>query len=155
MEGYHGDACRTFLCGNVKPEVQDLVRVTEESFWIAVKYGVLGNRIGDISHQVQAHCEAHGYGIVRELTGHGIGQNLHEEPDLLNYGKPGRGLRLELGMTLALEPMVTLGKRNIAQKDDGWTIVTQDGLPAAHYENTFVVTEEGPMVLTCPERMLP
>lgn len=155
IDGYHGDACRTFLCGEVSQELKDLVRVTEESFWIGVAKAVPGNRLGDISAAVQEHCEKHGYGIVRELTGHGIGRNLHEAPDLLNYGKAGHGVRLKPGMCLALEPMVTLGHYSIDVLDDEWTIVTRDGKAAAHYENTFAITEDGPVILTCPERTRP
>lgn len=155
LDGFHGDACRTFLCGDVSPELRDLVRVTEESFWLGVKQAVSGNRLGDISHAVQEHCEKHGYGVVRALTGHGIGKKLHEAPDLLNYGRAGHGVRLSNGMCLALEPMITLGSYGIVQLDDGWTIVTDDGSAAAHYENTFAITEEGPLILTCPERTRP
>lgn len=152
LNGYHSDACRTFLCGNVSEEVKDLVKVTEESFWKAMEFAYPGKRLGDMSHAVQSHCEAHGYGIIRELSGHGIGQDLHEDPEILNYGKPGKGIRLESGMVLCLEPMVTLGSRQIMLTEDEWTIVTRDVKPASHYENTFVVTDDGPEILTCPER---
>lgn len=149
LNGFHSDACRTFLCGNVSQEVQDLVRVTEESFWKAMEFAKPGNRIGDMSSAVQRHCEGHGYGVVRELSGHGIGRNLHEDPEILNYGKPGKGPRLEVGMVLCLEPMITLGSPRIGILDDEWTIVTLDGKPASHYENTFAITADGPMILTC------
>lgn len=155
LDGYHGDACRTFLCGNVREEWRDLVRVTEESFWLGVRKAIPGNRLGDISHTVQEYCENHGYGVVRDLTGHGIGKQLHEEPDLLNFGRAGHGVRLCAGMCLALEPMITLGDYAITQLEDGWTIVTEDGSAAAHYENTFAITEDGPVILTCPERIRP
>lgn len=155
VDGFNGDACRTFLCGNVCDEWKKLVQVTEESFWLAVKQAVPGNRLGDISHAVQAHCEAHGYGVVRDLTGHGIGRDLHEDPEVLNYGPAGRGLRLKKGMCLAVEPMITLGTFQIEVLEDEWTIVTRDRKPAAHYENSFVILEDGPYILTCPERTRP
>ena len=107
-----------------------------------------GNRLGDLSAAVQAHAERQGYGVVRELTGHGIGRHLHEEPDLPNFGRAGHGLRLETGMVLAMEPMINLGTRRVLMQDDGWTIVTADNKPSAHYENTFAVTDDGPKVLT-------
>lgn len=152
INGYHGDACRTFLCGNVAPEIRDLVRVTEESFWKGLEKAYPGNRLGDISAAVQAHIEEHHYGIVREFTGHGLGRSLHEDPELPNYGRAGHGLRLCEGMVLALEPMVTLGSPAIGVLDDDWTIVTQDGKAAAHYENSFAITARGPLLLTCPSR---
>lgn len=148
LNGYNGDACRTFVVGETAPEIQKLVDVTEESFWKGLEQAYIGKRIGDISHAVQAHCEAHGFGVIRELTGHGIGRDLHEEPNLLNYGRPGRGPRLEVGMCLCLEPMITLGDYDIAILDDEWTIVTSDGLAASHYENTFAITADGPKCLT-------
>ncbi len=148
LDLYMADACRTFCVGEVDARVRELVRVTEESFWLGLEQAVLGKRIGDISHAVQVHCEKHGFGIVREMSGHGLGRNLHEGPELLNYGNPGRGLRLEAGMTLCLEPMVTLGDYRIGIESDEWTIVTLDGSPAAHYENCFVVTPAGPKVLS-------
>ena len=149
-DGFHGDACRTFCCGQVSEELRELVRTAEEAFWLAVREAQVGRRLGDISAAVQTHVEARGYGIVRELTGHGIGRHLHEDPDLLNYGKAGRGLRLQAGICLALEPMITLASPSIRLKSDGWTIVTRDGSAAAHYENSFAILETGPYVLTCP-----
>ncbi len=148
LDGYHADAARTFAVGQVQQEVLALVRVTRECFWLACQKAHPGRRLGDLSATIQAHAEAHGYGVVRELTGHGIGQDLHEDPDLPNYGTAGRGLRLEPGLVLAMEPMINQGGSAIQLKADGWTIVTADGLPSAHYENTFVVTQEGPRVLT-------
>ena len=148
LDGYHGDAARTYIVGQVPDRVRQLVQVTEEAFWKGLEQALPGNRLGDISAAVQEHCESHGFGVVRELTGHGIGTELHEAPNLPNYGKKGRGIRLAAGMTLALEPMVTLGSREIALAENDWTFVTRDGQPAAHYENTFAITEEGPLVLT-------
>lgn len=152
LNGLHSDACRTFLCGDVDDKVRELVRVTEEAFWLGVQQALPGKRLGDISHAVQAKCEAHGFGVVRELSGHGIGYQLHEAPEILNYGTAGKGLRLQEGMVLCLEPMITLGSYRIKLLDDAWTIVTRDGQPASHYENTFAIWADGPEILTCPER---
>ncbi|MGI6580178.1 MAG: type I methionyl aminopeptidase [Saccharofermentanales bacterium] len=146
--GYFGDACRTFLVGDVRPKWQKLVEVTEQSFWKGIKQVKRGNRLGDIGHAVQTHCEKHGFGVIRDLTGHGIGANLHEDPNLLNYGRAGRGLRLEPGMVMCLEPMITEGGFHIKLMSDQWTIVTADRKAAAHYENTFVITEKGVEILT-------
>lgn len=146
--GYYGDACRTFLVGNVKPAWKKLVEVTEESFWMGIAQVKKGNRLSDISHAVQEHCEKHGFGVIRDLTGHGIGANLHEDPNLLNYGRPGRGVRLEPGMVLCLEPMITEGSFHIKLMSDQWTVATKDGKAAAHYENAFAITSAGVEVLT-------
>ncbi|MEA4890829.1 MAG: type I methionyl aminopeptidase [Clostridiaceae bacterium] len=148
LDGYHGDAARTFAVGKISPELEQLIRVTEECFWLALEKAQIGNRLGDLSATVQAHAEKHGYGVVRELTGHGIGQHMHEEPDLPNYGRAGHGMRLENGLVIAMEPMINLGTRRVLMLDDGWTIVTADGQPSAHYENTLAITEHGPVVLT-------
>jgi methionyl aminopeptidase len=148
MDGYHGDAARTFPVGRVSAAVAKLVETTEKCFWDGFAKATVSNRIGDISAAVQQTAERNGYGVVRELTGHGVGRNLHEAPDLPNYGQTGHGNRLEPGMVLALEPMINLGSRRIRVLDDGWTIVTVDHQPSAHYENTLVVTREGPLILT-------
>ncbi|NLW10954.1 MAG: type I methionyl aminopeptidase [Clostridiaceae bacterium] len=148
IDGFHGDAARTFAVGETSSEKLDLMRVTEECFWIALELAKPGYRLGDLSNAVQQHAEKHGYGVVRELTGHGIGRELHEDPDLPNYGRSGHGLRLEPGMVLAMEPMINLGTRRIALESDGWTIVTADGRPSAHYENTFAITSDGPIIMT-------
>lgn len=154
LGGWQSDACRTFMVGTVSPEVRKLVEVTEQCFWLGLAEAMPGKRLGDIGHAVQRHAERHGYSVVRELTGHGIGRELHEDPTLLNYGKPGRGLRLYAGMTLALEPMINMGRKEIAmESDDGWTIVTDDGSYSAHYENSFAVTDDGPILLTCNESL--
>jgi methionyl aminopeptidase len=149
LDGYHADGARTFAVGRIDAETADLIRVTEECFWNAFSLARVGARLGDLSAAVQNHAEGHGYGVVRELTGHGIGRELHEEPDLPNYGKPGHGLRLEAGLVVAMEPMINQGTRRVVLLDDGWTIVTADGKRSAHYENTLAVTPEGPIVLTC------
>jgi len=151
LNGYHSDACRTYLVGDVKPEVRDLVTRTKQSFFEGLKYAKAGMRTGDIGHAVQEYCEGFGYGVVRELTGHGIGTSLHQDPEVLNYGKAGHGYKLKAGMAICIEPMITLGKRYIEQLSDGWTIVTRDGLPAAHYENTILITEDGPVMTTFEE----
>lgn len=148
LDGFHADAARTFKVGRVDKQVEELIAVTEKCFWQAFSLARQGNRTGDLSHAVQVCAENSGYGVVRELTGHGVGRHLHEEPDLPNYGRPGHGCRLESGMVLAMEPMINLGSRQIMILDDGWTIVTRDGRPSAHYENTFAITENGPVVLT-------
>lgn len=148
LNGYHGDAARTFLVGKVAPEIVDLVETTQQSFFEALKVCHVGMRLGDIGAAVQDYCEARGYGVVRELTGHGIGTSLHEDPSVLNYGTAGHGMRLREGMTIAIEPMITLGDYAIEQLSDGWTIVTADRSPAAHYENTVAITVDGPVILT-------
>ena len=148
LDGYHGDAARTFAVGQIDPKVADLIRVTEECFWQAFAKAKTGARLGDLSAAVQQHAEAHGYGVVRELTGHGIGRQMHENPDLPNYGHSGHGLRLEAGLVIAMEPMINLGTRRVVILDDGWTIVTADGKPSAHYENTLAITPDGPVILT-------
>lgn len=150
-QGYHGDSARTYLVGDVRPKWRELVRVTEEAFWEGMRQVKKGKRLGDIGHAVQTHCEKHGFGVIRELTGHGIGADLHEGPNLLNYGRPGRGVRLEPGMVMCLEPMITEGDFRIAILEDEWTIVTKDGKASAHYENTFAITESGVEILTLTE----
>ncbi len=148
FEGFHADAARTFAVGNISAEKARLIETTEKSFWAGFEKAVAGNRIGDISSAVQAVAEEQGYGVVRELTGHGVGRKLHEDPDLPNYGTAGRGMRLDVGLVLAMEPMVNLGTRTIAIQEDGWTIVTTDRKASAHYENTFAITADGPVILT-------
>ena len=148
LDGYQGDAARTFPVGKISPEVAQLVKVTEECFWIGFEQAKAGNRLGDLSNAIQMHAESFGYGVVRELTGHGIGRNMHEDPDVPNYGRKGHGLRIVPGLCIAVEPMITLGKKEIEVLDDDWTIVTADGKPASHYENTIAVTEDGPIITT-------
>ncbi len=148
IDGWHGDAARTFFIGDVQPEVRRLVRVTRECFYEGLRYARAGSRIGDISAAVQAHAESHGYGVVRELVGHGIGRQMHEPPDVPNYGIPGHGLRLKAGMTIAVEPMINLGGAAVQVLADGWTVIARDRRPSAHYENTIVITDGEPMLLT-------
>ncbi len=147
--GFHGDACRTFLIGNVSEDKRRLVKVTEECFFKAIEGLQAGVPLFDIGYKVQTHAEANGYGVVRALTGHGIGRNMHEDPSVPNYGKKGTGMRLKAGMTICIEPMITMGTYKVNfNRDDGWTVTTADGKPAAHYENTVLITEDGVEILT-------
>ena len=148
LDGYHGDAARTFAVGEISPEAKQLIRVTEECFWIGFEFAKEGFRLGDLSSAIQLHAESYGYGVVRELTGHGIGRHLHEDPDVPNYGRKGHGLRITPGLVFAVEPMINMGTREIEVLDDEWTIVTADGKPSAHYENTIAITENGPIITT-------
>ena len=148
--GFHGDCAATFACGEISAEAQDLIRVTRESFFEGIKLAKKGHRVQDISAAVQAYVESHGYSIVREYVGHGIGKNLHESPEVPNFGTAGRGVRLLPGMTLAIEPMVNAGGAAIQLLSDGWTVKTRDGKNAAHYENTILITDGEPEILTAP-----
>ena len=147
-DGFNGHAARTFIVGNGSSEAKKLVDVTKQAFFEGIKYAKPGNRIGDISHRIGEFVESNGFNVVREFQGHGIGREMHEDPGIPNYGKAGRGIRLEPGMTLAVEPMVIAGRRDIYQDYDGWTILTQDGSLSAHYENTILITEKEPEILT-------
>ena len=147
-KGYNGDAARTFAIGKVSEEASKLIRVTEECFWKAVELIKPGIYLSDISHAIQQHAEANGFSIPREYTGHGIGTELHEDPVIPNYGLPGHGPKLRVGMCLAIEPMLHQGKRDTKVMSDGWTVKTVDGKLASHYENTIVITEGGYEVLT-------
>lgn len=147
-EGFHADAARTFPVGNVSIEKQKLINVTKESFFEGIKDIKAGSRLGHISHRIQAHLEKNGYGVVRELVGHGVGEKLHEDPMVPNYGKYNSGVMLQEGMTLAIEPMSTLGKKDVFLEDNDWTVTTQDGLASAHYENTVLITKNGVEILT-------
>ena len=146
--GYHGDACRTFCIGAVAPEVKQLVKVTEECFFKAIEDLRAGSALYDIGYAVQQYAEAHGYGVIRSYTGHGIGREMHEDPSVPNYGKLGTGMRLKAGTVLCIEPMIAMGSWKVNVLRDGWTAVTVDGKPAAHYENTVVVREDGVEILT-------
>ena len=146
--GWQGDAARTFLVGKVSEEKQNLVKVTEECFFNAIRNLRDGSPIGDIGYYVQSHAESHGYGVVRALTGHGIGRDMHEDPSVPNYGKKGTGIRLREGVALAIEPMINAGSYKVTFMPDGWTVKTIDGKPSAHYENTVVITENGVEILT-------
>jgi methionyl aminopeptidase len=141
--GFYGDSAYTFMVGDVKPEVRKLLRITKESLYKGIEQAVNGMRIGDISEAVQKHAEANGYGVVRELVGHGVGRNLHEDPEVPNYGKKGTGPKLKEGLVIAIEPMINLGKKNVKQAKDGWTIIASDGMPSAHFEHTIAVTTQG------------
>lgn len=147
-DGYFGDATRSYVVGGENPEAERLIKVTEECFWEGLKNAVIGNRISDISYAIQKHAEENGYSVVREFQGHGVGFEMHEEPGVPNYGKPGKGPRLQEGMVLAIEPMINAGTKDIYEDYNGWTILTDDGKLAAHYENTIVITKDGPKVLT-------
>ena len=154
VDGFHGDCAATFYCGKVSDEAKRLVEVTEQSFWEAMKFARAGQRVSDISHAVQQYVEKHGYSVVRDFVGHGVGAKLHEAPEVPNYGKPGHGSRLLRGMTLAVEPMVNAGGAAIRQLSDGWTVKTADGKYAAHYENTILITAGDPELLTDAEGSL-
>jgi len=147
-DGWVADAARTFPVGPITPVAQKLLETTKESLFAAVPQCMAGNRLGDISHAIQRHVEAEGFSIIRSLVGHGIGREMHEDPQIPNYGPPGRGPRLEQGMVLAIEPMVTAGRHQVRMADDHWSIFTQDGSLAAHFEFTIAITADGPRVLT-------
>ena len=153
LNGFHGDAARTVLIGDVPEKIRELVRVTKECFFEGLRFARADNRISDIAKAVQRHAEAHGYGVVRDLVGHGIGRAMHEPPDVPNFweSRMGHGARLEPGMTIAIEPMINLGTYEVVQLDDGWTVEAEDGLPSAHYENTVAITEGEPRLLTLHE----
>lgn len=147
--GFHGDACRTYLIGNVSEEKRKLVKVTEECFFKAIENLKAGTPLYDIGYAVQQHAEANGYGVVRALTGHGIGREMHEDPSVPNYGRKGTGIRLKAGMTICIEPMINMGTFRVDfDKKDGWTVRTADGKPSAHYENTVLIKEDGVEILT-------
>ena len=148
LNGFYGDSAVTVAVGRVAPETARLLTVTQESLEKGIEQVRLGGRVSDIGHAIQAHVEAHGFSVVREFVGHGIGASLHEEPQIANYGEPGRGPRLAEGMTLAIEPMVNMGRPGVKVLPDGWTAVTKDGSLSAHFEHTVAVTKEGPLVLT-------
>lgn len=146
--GFHGDAARTFTVGNVSPEVKQLVKVTEECFYKGIEGLKAGTPLYDIGYKVQKHAESFGYGVIRSYTGHGIGREMHEDPSVPNFGKAGTGMRLRAGTVLCVEPMIAMGSWRVKILDDEWTAVTTDGKPAAHYENTLVVREDGVEILT-------
>ena len=146
--GFHGDAARTFAVGEISPAKQKLIDVTKQSFFEGLKFVKIGGKLGDVSHAIQAYVEKYGYGVVREMVGHGIGRRLHEDPSIPNYGTAGTGFTLRKGYALAIEPMITLGDHHITIDRDGWTCRTRDGLPSAHYENTVIITDNGVEILT-------
>ena len=148
MDGFYGDHAKSFSVGKVDEKRQELMDVTRQCLLDAIEQAVPGNRIGDISHAVQTKAESHGYGVVRELVGHGIGTNLHEEPQIPNFGSPGKGPRIEVGMCFAIEPMINMGTPDVYTKKDGWTVCTKDGLPSAHFEHSITITKNGAIILT-------
>lgn len=147
-KGYYGDAARTHAVGEISPRARELIEVTRESFYEGIKFAKEGYRLSDISHAVQSHVEKHGFSVVRNYVGHGIGTSMHEEPQIPNYGPPGKGPRLKSGMVLAIEPMVNIGTYDVKVLSDGWTVETLDGEYSAHYENTIAITDEEPEILT-------
>lgn len=154
LNGYVSDSCYTFPVGEVSPEMQRLLRVTKEALYIGIDQCKAGNRIGDIGHAVQQHCEKNGYNVVRELCGHGVGFKMHESPNVPNYGVRGTGPLLKEGMVIAVEPMVNMGSKNVKfSEEDGWTCRTKDGRPAAHYEHTVAIGPDGPDILTSFEEI--
>lgn len=148
LNGYHGDMARTFCAGNVSEEARKLIEVTKECFWCGISYATEGARIGDIGHAVESFAHENGFSVVEDYVGHGVGTHLHEDPDVPNYGKAGKGMRLRKGMTIAVEPMINAGVKDVVQLDDGWTVVTKDGKLSAHYENTIAITDGEPLILT-------
>ena len=146
--GYYGDGATTVAVGEVEDRVKELLKVTEEALYRGIEAARVGNRVGDISFAVQSHVESHGFSVMREFVGHGVGKRIHEEPPVPNFGEPGRGPLLKEGMTIAIEPMVAMGSGEVRIKEDGWTAVTVDGSWAAHFEHTIAVLEEGPRILT-------
>ncbi len=144
VDGFYGDSALTVAVGLIPPKVAELLKVTEEALYKGIEKAVVGNRLSDISHAIQNHAEAAGFSIVTDFVGHGIGRQLHEEPQVPNYGKPGQGPRLQVGMVLAIEPMVTMGDAAVRVLEDQWTAVTRDGSLAAHFEHTIAIQEEGP-----------
>ena len=147
-DGFNGDCARTYSVGKIDKASQKLMEVTKQAFFEGIKFAKKGNRIGDISHAIGEFVEKNGLNVVKEFQGHGIGRQMHEDPGIPNYGKAGRGVRLEPGMTLAIEPMVRAGSDEILELEDGWTIITEDGARSAHYENTILITENEPEILT-------
>lgn len=148
FEGYHGDNAATFACGDVSEEAKRLMDTTRESLYEGIKMARAGGRIGDISNAIQSYVEARGYSVVRDFVGHGVGTSLHEAPEVPNFGTAGRGVRLMPGMTLAIEPMINIGKPQVKIMPDGWTVLTQDGSLSAHFEHTIAITADGPQIMT-------
>lgn len=148
LDGYHGDAARTFPVGNVSKEAQSLIDTTKESFFKGVEQAVVGNTLTDISNAIQQYVESLGYSVVRDYVGHGIGRDIHEEPEIPNFGTPGRGPKLIKGMCLVVEPMINIGRYNVKVRQDNWTVVTVDGSLSAHYENTIAILENGAEIVT-------
>ena len=148
VDGFHGDCACTVACGEISDEARRLIEVTRQSFYEGIRFAYEGNRVSDISHAVQAYCEERGFSVVRKYVGHGVGVELHESPEVPNFGKAGHGLRLHKGMTLAVEPMINQGVYDVKVLSDGWTVKTRDGKLSAHYENTIAITDGEPEILT-------
>lgn len=148
FEGFYGDHAYTFEVGEVKPEIKKLLEVTKECLYIGIEQCTTANRIEDIGYAIQQHAESHGYGVVRDLVGHGLGRSLHEDPQVPNYGRRGRGKKIQNGLTIAIEPMINMGTERVVQLDDKWTIVTEDNLPSAHFEHDVAVVDGKPVILS-------
>ncbi len=148
IHGFHGDCACTIACGEISEEAKRLIEVTRQSFYEGIKFARVGNRVSDISSAIQAYVEANGFSVVRDFVGHGVGKNLHESPEVPNFGRAGHGIRLQAGMTLAIEPMVNVGSYGVKVLADGWTVKTKDGKLSAHYENTVAITDSEPEILT-------
>ena len=154
LHGWQADSAFSAPVGKASDEVMKLMKVTEECFWLGAKQARAGNRLGDIGWAVQQHAEANGYGVIRDLTGHGIGREMHEDPSVPNYGKPGRGVRLVAGMTIAIEPMISMGDWRVYVADNEWSILTRDHSVCSHYEHTIAITDGDPEILTLPGTVL-
>jgi methionyl aminopeptidase len=148
LDGYHGDAARTIAVGKISEDAARLIKVTEDSFFAGVKKALVGNRLTDISFEIQKYVENFGFSVVRDYVGHGIGRSMHEDPEVPNFGRPGRGPKLVSGMVLAVEPMVNIGRFHVKTLDNGWTVVTEDNSLSAHYENTIAILDNGPEIIT-------
>lgn len=155
LDGWQSDSAFSVLVGGGSAENQKLVDVTEECFWLGAAQARAGNRLGDISNAVQVHAESHGYGVIRDLCGHGIGQEMHEDPNVPNFGHPGRGVKLQAGMVLAIEPMISMGGWKVFVEDDDWTVVTRDHSVCSHYEHTVLITDGEPEILSFPGARIP
>ena len=153
LNGFCGDSCYTFPVGEISPEVKNLLKTTKEALYKGIEQAVVGHRLGDISYAVQQHCEAQGYGVVREFVGHGVGHEMHEDPQVPNYGRRGNGTMLKAGMCIAIEPMITMGKRDIWLDADRWTVRTRDGKPAAHFEHTIAIRKGKAEILSTFEEI--
>lgn len=147
-KGYHGDSAWTYAVGEISKDVQKLMDVTKESLFKGLEQATAGNRLSDISHAIQVHAEKHGFSVVREFVGHGVGKQLHEDPQIPNFGLPGKGNKLKAGMTFAIEPMINMGRKEVTVLKDNWTAVTIDKLPSAHYEHSILITDGAPIILT-------
>ena len=155
LDGWQADSAFTMGVGEISAQAEALIEITEQCFWKGARQAVAGNRLGDVGHAIQSWAESHGCGVIRDLTGHGIGRAMHEEPSVPNFGREGHGTRLRAGMTLAIEPMIAMGDYHVAELDDGWTIVTDDGSVCSHYEHTIAINEHGlPELMTFPGYVL-